>query len=65
MIILKTNCNDCIHEGVCKFKGNAKNEMNKFKNMNYLDELQSRNVKVEFSCPDFEKKGKLPLKEIM
>lgn len=64
MIRLKTNCNNCIHNKTCKFKGHAEEDMKKLKNMIYGDGpnddynwdtmLESRHVNVDFSCPDYD-----------
>ena len=66
MITLKTNCDDCIHSNICRFKDNAKSDMERLKGTMYgkgLNDdydwdtiLKSRNVNVVFSCPDFKKK---------
>ena len=65
MIVLKANCEECIHKGVCSFKGNAASAMNKLKNMTYdtgpNDDyswdimMQHKRVNVSFSCPNFKK----------
>lgn len=64
MITLKTDCTKCIHEKVCRHKHNPRNEMNKLKVMRYGNGpnddydwdtmMKSRNVNVEFSCPDYK-----------
>ena len=63
MIKLTTDCNTCIHKDICKYKDNAKVDMNKLKDMNYgtgsndvysWDTIsKSRHVNIAFSCPDY------------
>lgn len=65
MIKLKTNCDDCTHKKVCKNINNAEHNMNKLKKTQYgsgpNDDydwdtmMETDNVIIEFSCPDFEK----------
>lgn len=63
MITLKTDCTKCVHETVCRYKHNPRNDMNKLKNIIYGNganddydwdsAMKSRHVIVEFSCPDY------------
>ena len=34
-IILTTNCNECVHKTMCKYKDNAANAMNELKNKSF------------------------------
>lgn len=64
MIKLVTDCDACIHKTICKYKDNAKADMNKLKNMNYGTGLNddydwetisdSRHVNVTFACSDYK-----------
>lgn len=66
MITLTTDCDKCVHKGVCKYEGNAKSDMNKLKNTMYgkgpNDDYDwdiisnSRNVDIKFSCKDYREK---------
>ena len=63
MIKLTSNCNDCSHADICRYKDNAKMAMEKLKNMQYgkgpNDDydwdtiMKSKNVNITFSCPDY------------
>lgn len=63
MITLKTDCKNCAHAMMCKWKDNAKFAMERLKNMQYGDGpnddydwdtiMRSKNVNIEFSCPDY------------
>lgn len=65
MIELTTDCEKCIHATVCKNKNNAKNSMNKLKDMQYGEGpnddytwgtmMKHYNVDITFTCPDFRK----------
>lgn len=66
MIKLVTNCEECIHNKICKFKNNAKTKMEYLKKIEYHNgfsndvydwetELERANVDVTFSCRDFRK----------
>lgn len=65
MIELKTDCKDCIHNKICKYKDNAKQYMEELKNMTYntkhnfnWDTMAAYDhVDITFSCPHF-KNGK-------
>ena len=60
-ITLFTDCNLCVHKGVCKYEGNAKAAKEKLQNMNYgtsssddyswEDIMQNQLVDISFSCP--------------
>ena len=64
MIKLKTDCVNCMHEKICRYKHNPRNAMNKLKNMTYGNGpnddydwdtmMQSQHVIIEFSCPDYK-----------
>lgn len=66
MIINKTICEECIHSKVCKNRDNTKMLCEKLKDSTCRvesydvykwDDMCNRyNVKIELSCPDFEKK---------
>ncbi len=66
MLELRTDCSKCLHGKVCKNKDNAKFAMKKLKDTNYgsgsngdyrWDAMSDHlNVKVEFSCPDYEER---------
>ena len=66
MMELKTNCKDCLHNKMCRFKGNAESDFEKLAGTTYGDGvnddysweimLSSRHVNVTFSCADFLKK---------
>lgn len=66
MIKLTTNCAECSHEKMCRYKNNAKYAMEKLKKMTYgrgpNDDydwdimMQHEHVNITFSCPDFDKK---------
>lgn len=45
MLELRTDCNKCLHDKVCKNRNNVKQAMKKLKNTN-----------IEFSCPDYEER---------
>ena len=63
MIKLKTDCDTCLHKDICRYKDNAKVDMNKLKDMNYGtgpnddyswgDISNSRHVDITFSCTDY------------
>ena len=63
MIMLKTKCEDCIHQVVCRNLGKTRADMEKLKATTYgngndndydWDTMsQSRRVDITFSCPDF------------
>lgn len=63
MIKLTTDCAKCIHAAMCKHYNNAKNAMEKLKNMTYGDGpnddydwatmMDVYHVNISFSCPDF------------
>lgn len=63
MIKLKTECEKCLHEKICRNKGNARLAMEKLKNTQYGDGpnddydwdiiMESKHVNIEFSCPDY------------
>ena len=63
MIKLKTDCETCMHKNICRFRDNAKSDVNKLKNINYgigpndnydWDTISnSRHVTIEFSCMDY------------
>lgn len=64
-IKLTTNCGECMHRDVCRYKNNAANAMKKLKDMNYgkgpNDDygwdimMANQHVDITFSCPDFRK----------
>ena len=66
MLELRTDCNKCSHVKVCKNQNNAKYAMKKLRNTNYGDSpnddykwdvmSDNLNIKVEFSCPDYEER---------
>lgn len=66
MIELRTDCDKCSHVKVCKNRNNAKNAMEKLKNMNYgsgpNDDYgwdfmsEHSNIKIGFSCLDYEER---------
>ena len=66
MFTLLTDCNKCIHEKICKYKDNAKNAMNRLKEMQYGEGpnddydwdtiMQTQHVTISFSCPNFSSK---------
>lgn len=66
MIINKTHCEECIHSKVCKNRDNTKMLCEKLINSTcqpepnviykWSDMCNRYNVKIELSCPDFEKK---------
>lgn len=68
MIINKTNCEECVHSKVCKNRDNTKMLCEKLINSNCHPDLNDNsiykwsdmcnryNVKIELSCPDFEKR---------
>lgn len=66
MLKLKTDCDRCSHVKVCKNRNNAKQAMEKLKNMNYgsgpnddygWDIMSDHlNIKIEFFCPDYEER---------
>ena len=64
-IILTTNCNECVHKTMCKYKDNAANAMNELKNKSFdttyiwEDAMNARNVNITFSCPMFMKSAGL------
>lgn len=63
MKITVTNCSECIHDNVCKHKGEVNYLKNKFENMQYGEPPNgdyavkdiNPNVDVDFKCPDFHK----------
>lgn len=62
-IKLTTDCNNCIHKDMCKYKNNALHAMDKLKTTIYGDGpnddyywdimMQHEHVNITFSCPDF------------
>lgn len=64
MIRLEIDCNDCMHNDICKFKNNAKTDMERWKRTLYSKDPNSdydwetmsnyRHVDITFSCPDFQ-----------
>ena len=68
MIKCIAECNKCIHNKMCKYKGNAECDAKKLKNTLYSNNpnmdydwdmlCESRHVDITFSCPDFEKREK-------
>ena len=73
MIKLKTDCVDCTHSKVCKWKHSARLAMDKLKKETFIseesneactweDKMTHDHVDIEFSCPDFEKKKEMLLK---
>ena len=66
MIINKTHCEECIHSKVCKNRDNTKMICEKLINSTcqpepnviykWGDMCNRYNVKIELSCPDFEKR---------
>ena len=64
MIKLNTDCEKCIHKKVCRNKDNAKNAMERLKNMQYGEGpnddydwdnmMDSKRVNIAFSCPDYD-----------
>ena len=67
MIKLKSDCGDCTHSKVCRWKHNARFAMDKLKKETFIsgesnvactweEKMTQDNIVVEFSCPDFEKK---------
>lgn len=63
MITLFTDCNQCIHGSMCRWKHNAAHAMAKLKNTRYgtgpNDDydwnimMEFQHVNITFSCPDF------------
>lgn len=67
MISLKTNCEECLYSKVCKYRGNGtkireilsksicheeeSNDLYKWSDM-----CNKYNVRIDISCPEFEKK---------
>lgn len=61
-ITLKTVCDLCVHNEVCRYQGNAKTVMDVLKNMKYGDGhgpnsdqsweyvMQCQNINISFSC---------------
>lgn len=66
MIINKTRCEECIHSKVCKNRYNTKMLCEELINSTgqpdpniiykWSDMCNQYNVKIEMSCPDFEKR---------
>lgn len=66
MIINKTHCEECIHSKVCKNRDNTKMLCEKLINSTcqpeqnviykWSDMCNRYSVKIEMSCPDFEKR---------
>lgn len=66
MIKLKTECNKCYHQKVCKNKDHAKQAVEKLSNTTYgngpnndygWDIMSDHlNIKIEFSCLDYEER---------
>lgn len=59
-IKLATDCKDCVHEKVCKYKNNAVDAMNRFKSSidggsRWDDSMKNKHVDVVFSCPSFDR----------
>lgn len=64
MIKLATDCDTCIHKNICRYKDNAKSDMNKLKNMTYGEGpnddydwetiCNNRHVNIAFSCSDYK-----------
>lgn len=64
-IKLTTNCDECAHKAMCKYKNNAQYAMEKLKDMNYgtgpNDDyswdtmMEAEHVNITFSCPMFMK----------
>lgn len=67
MIRLATDCKECVHEKMCKYRNNAVHAMNKLSSMTYgtgpNDDydwntmMECEHVTITFSCPDFNRKG--------
>lgn len=63
MIKLKSDCEKCMHSDVCKYKNNAKNDMERLSLMTYGDGpnddynwstmSESRHVNITFSCDNY------------
>lgn len=70
MIKLLTDCNKCLHNGVCKNRNNAENAMKKLKNTNYgcgpnddyeWDMMSEHlSIIISFSCQNYEEKIPTP-----
>lgn len=66
MIKLSTDCGECAHVGVCRYKHNARYAMDKLKNMiygkgpnddyNWDIMMAHEHVDIVFSCPNFNRK---------
>lgn len=64
-IYLETNCEECIHNEVCKNKNNAKHEYDRLRDLQYgkgpNDDypydimMQANRVLITIKCPDFHK----------
>ena len=73
MIKLKTDCIDCVHSKVCRYKHNARLAMDKFNESifvsgsgdtySWMDKMERDHVDVEFSCPDFEREPQFTLRK--
>lgn len=65
-IKLTTNCEECVHKKICRYKHSAKEDMRKLSDMVYgydsnMDHtwgtlMEIRNVDITFSCSDFKMK---------
>lgn len=63
MIKLTSDCEKCMHSNVCKYKNNAKNDMERLSLMTYGDGpnddynwstmSESRHVNITFSCDNY------------
>lgn len=70
MLKLRTDCDKCIHNKVCRNKNNPKHAMQKLVNTTYGDGpnddygwdvmMKSQNVDVSFSCPDYQEQKPTP-----
>lgn len=60
-IKLTTDCKDCVHNAVCKYKDNALNAMERLKNKTFdvpytwEDSMNDLHVDITFSCQSFSK----------
>lgn len=75
MIKLKTDCADCIHSKVCRWKHNARLAMDKLKKEIFTSgisddgctweiKMAQDHVDVEFSCPEYKQNLDLMSKSI-
>ena len=75
MIKLKTDCTDCMHSKICRYKHNARSAMDKLKKEIFTSEISNdaytwedtmarNHVDIEFSCPDYKQNLDTVLRKI-